>query len=336
MIKKFNTYNESLRDKMVPKSFDDINNSINNNEDKNEVLLNSTINGYIPGIKMALKDGADINYDSNIVLLNSIVYNKPEMFYELYDLTIKGLKDKSEKSKLINLIETEIYELNMDIIDTIVNNSKWLGYLDIFEDILGKVNVEQVIITHMDGIISRSQRKLVEILSEYFNDKNINLLNHFIDISWELRKYTITEVLKNRKNEIFYNESIRDKMIPKSDEYLYNLMIKYKIDYNTLIARIGYKQKYILNYIRDKYNFNMKDFYYYINGTVPSMYDIAVMLGDLIKSKPEDIIISDELIDIYTYEEIIHYRGNPEIIGINKEKLKELLDIKEEFIYKKI
>jgi len=56
MIKKFNTYNESIRDKMVGPSKDVMYQAL-----YNEMLMNSFEWGFLDGIKKAIELGADIN-----------------------------------------------------------------------------------------------------------------------------------------------------------------------------------------------------------------------------------------------------------------------------------
>ena len=109
-MKYLKTYNESLRDKMKPKSDGDILNSLKNLPDE-KILSESLKNNFFAGIKYVLDK--DIDFNSNLQSFNlnrlfdflTVIDNKEQIKYVLYNKNLYGFLPKDfiyvvEKYKL--------------------------------------------------------------------------------------------------------------------------------------------------------------------------------------------------------------------------------------------
>jgi ankyrin repeat protein len=95
-VKYLKSYNESLRDKMKPKSDEDILKELGDLSPEN-ILLQSAENNYIKGVKIALDKGADINYKDNIgwtALLHATFYG----YKDIVELLLKNGADINIKN----------------------------------------------------------------------------------------------------------------------------------------------------------------------------------------------------------------------------------------------
>lgn len=75
-MKYLKSFNESLRDKMIPKTEDNIIKSLDE-LNPNEMLYQSIKNSYIKGIEMAIAKGVDLNYENRI--------GSTPLFYAFHD-----------------------------------------------------------------------------------------------------------------------------------------------------------------------------------------------------------------------------------------------------------
>lgn len=223
-MKNYNKFiNESLRDKMIPKSEEDISKTLSGLEPDEMLgkIIMDMNDWYKPGIDKALELGADINYDGNLVLLNSIVFGAVDDFEYLYELTVNGIKEQDKRGELMNGFDTELSELNYDIIDTIIHNSTHKLYLEILDKIISKVNTTRLISTQLVNCVMRGHNKIIKILIKYIDKSMLKTLEHAIDISREMRKHYINTILKEKRDELLddtTNESLRDKMVGKSKD----------------------------------------------------------------------------------------------------------------------
>ena len=114
MITKFDKYKESIRDKMTPKSEEDIIKSLKNSQ-PNYKLLKGSENGLILVVKQALEEGADIHCWNDGPLYWAVFNSDIEMAKFLLlngaDVHAKSLEhfDAIEIAK--DNYDTEMYEL---------------------------------------------------------------------------------------------------------------------------------------------------------------------------------------------------------------------------------
>ena len=84
MIKNFKQFNESLRDKLVGPSDDEL---LNNFKDlnPNSLLLKSSKIGFLKGVEIALERGANIDYWNNDALTNACSFGHYDIVKLLID-----------------------------------------------------------------------------------------------------------------------------------------------------------------------------------------------------------------------------------------------------------
>jgi hypothetical protein len=224
-MKYLKTYNESLRDKMKPKTDEEIFSELANESDI-EIFLHSLQNNYLKGIKHIL-DKKNLNY-RYINLIKQHIYsvkNKEIIKYFLSSRTIKKhLKENTiyilEKYKLgLHQNEEKDFEKYIkDILDydnfnkdenniLYVKNNDLTFTIEIFENIYKHLIIDK--------------NKYYEIINFGINVKEMflifkTLIKDKLNIEIDYMKYD--DIL----SDIVITESLRDKMKPKSDEEILN------------------------------------------------------------------------------------------------------------------
>jgi ankyrin repeat protein len=263
-MKKLKTYNifinESLKNKLKGKTYDDILNNLTKSN-SNEILFRSAIHGFKKGIEKSLEIGADIGFDDYAALGNSIVYNQPDLFYYLYELSINNLKEKSEKGELMNKLSTEIKELNYDTIDTIINNRYYKNYLEILRFLLDDKNTDTLIIIkrHTTPCILRGQNMVIKVFCDYVDESKIDYLDYYIKIAYSQGKYNIKKTLEDKKDKLLYkstNESLKGKLKGKSEEDIMKNIHKL-LPEQQLTMSIKYNNFNLVKHVLNKYDFHI-------------------------------------------------------------------------------
>ena len=224
MIKKFNIYNESVRDKMTPKSEDDIKNSLSEWPANDKLFVGVEKNlPYL--VKQALEEGADLHLNNNNELFLFAVQNDQLEIVKLmieYGADIKrGLRQAAIYGKYI--ITKYLLEHGGDATDgNLLINASYRGYINIVALLLehgADIHFEDDKALEMAVVGNHSP--VVELLvarganPHARNDDIINRAKymHQFHISW---------ILDNPDKT---NESVRDKMTPKSKDDIIDIII---------------------------------------------------------------------------------------------------------------
>jgi len=196
MIKKFKQYNESLKDKMVGKSEDEILSKYLDADNIPGLLLDSIRNNFLRGFEVALKY-MESNYDEEL--------KKEWLGYALMKAVSFHRLDFVKKS--IELGADVNINLGKPLLDACT-----MGYVKIVETLLK--NGANPHIRHDEAI----------------EDCEANAYGN----PDEEAKKEYVEILKLLKQYGGVTESLRDKMTPKSDEYVETKRLEI---YNELVDR---------------------------------------------------------------------------------------------------
>ena len=125
MIKRFNQFNESLLDKMTGLSDEELFNNLRGDGDPNTLLINYARVGFLPGIKTALSDGADINFNSDKPISTDVFTKRSDNFFNnLTPILISVYHEHFDAFKyLYETYEYEIKTSKEDIIKTAIDKS---------------------------------------------------------------------------------------------------------------------------------------------------------------------------------------------------------------------
>ena len=194
MIIKFDMFNEGLRDKMTPKSEENIWNSIKD-LDPTPMLIQSAGHGYMNGVKTAIERGADIDFDRGAALMQASDSGSLEMVKYIVE---KGVDTSERKSAFL--------------MPACIG-----GYIDIVEYFISIGLLKDI-----------SYQRFYELLdmARHNNHKDIvGLLIKHYQSGEEPNKH------KDFIEMIIKNESLKDKMTPISKEKL-NDVVLHKINKN--------------------------------------------------------------------------------------------------------
>lgn len=160
-MKYLKTYNESLRDKMQPKSDEEIWNSLIKLSPE-EMLIQSAANNYIKGVKYCLNLNVDPSYNNNLALEEAELNNNYEIIKLLLNDKKIDLSNFNMLDLLIKLInyhdENDIY----DIVKLFLKNNTFNP-----TDYIMDYDAE---ITPIFMAYSRKKYKILELL---FNDSRV-------------------------------------------------------------------------------------------------------------------------------------------------------------------
>ena len=239
MIKNYKQFNESLKDKLVGPTEDEV---MDNFKDlsPNELLLKSCKNGFLKGVEIALEKGANIHLNNDEPLVFASRNQHIDVVKLLFD---KGTDFNIEMS----LISTT-FNGNKDLSEIILDNGDYTNSL-IDESLVwasanGKIEIVKLLLdigadihTQEDDSLNRACRSghidVVKLLldrgADIYNKNNFPLRNAKLSDNDELIEYIKKCMEKpNLYNRIISkfkktNESLRDKLVgPTEDEVLNN------------------------------------------------------------------------------------------------------------------
>jgi len=203
MIKKFNTYNESIRDMMKPKSKEEVEKAIGNLV-PNAKLISAAENGIDWIIQKALDEGADIHHQEDLALKSACDNGHEKSAKILLD---NGADIHTNKDSVLLYAS---WKNNYNIIKLLLEYGADIHADD--DNSIGSV-IEKITITKTDNI------ETIKLLLDHGatpkeRDKKFAKAYKRLDIINLLNKYMTT------------NESIRDQMKPKSKEDIIKIISK--------------------------------------------------------------------------------------------------------------
>ena len=251
-----NKTNESIRDKMTPKSFDDINNSMSKYTPEQQLLMGCK-EGQIWLVRRALELGVDINHSEGICLMWGCLYG----YYNIVRLLLsRGAKvtqdlisnvqehNYGEKNGIVNLL-WKYYKTNEGVkdlmtpypTDIIIKKLSVLSGDKLRNKLMnslwdGEPSITDLLIQHCD-VNTLSEMNKFEVVRLAVTFDYLSLIKWVLD-SGGMTKDTLELLRKDSESQFKLgitglidkymsdniekynpsNESLRDKMVPKSSE----------------------------------------------------------------------------------------------------------------------
>lgn len=347
LVKKFSkTIYESIRDKMTPKSEEDIAHSLSTSSDKTiyDAYIKAIVESNFTVLDILKKCGRDINVrnlekQTPLMFVCEYEYSHPPMIKAL--VTKLGadmnLKDRNDRTALMYAVDNDrlsivkmLIELGVDlkkhnqgarallraisnnkdynIVESLVNAGTNVNYIDtnhstalIYATLQSRRQVTELLLSKGVDVNIKNEygmsplmmaargddEEIIKMLLDAGADSNSMNNNHqdAIDIALAWRKKDNAELIRNYKK---VNESIRDKMTPKSKDNIINT-------FND--GDIEAKKRMVEKLFREKFNYT-SEFFQFIR-----LYMGMDVWNRVMKKNPKYRFISD-LLEVLKKHEI--------------------------------
>ena len=119
MIKNYKQFNESLINKLEGPNEEQIWDYLNGLKlNPNDLLIKSSESGFLPGVKKALDNGANINYSNELALYQAV----SNSFYDVVKYLIEnGANIEGENN---DVLKSALLSHDVDILKLLLDNSK--------------------------------------------------------------------------------------------------------------------------------------------------------------------------------------------------------------------